>query len=175
MRERGKFAITLLVVLSVAKSVFKAGSWLSTLAWFHDTGAKIPAPPLWDIGACVAMGILIWLVWREIPGQAREKIRIAILSPLGNRVEHRQEVIGSIWPAKSPVQVLVYSDLWYPQGPVTVCDAAWNTTAWFGLPDSPSGTRLKVVAKSGGAIISEPVAQLPRDAVYSQEITVMRA
>src|ERR1017187_4188621 len=63
-------AITALGAITVGKQAFQAASWLSTVVFVRDTGARMPAPPLWDGAAVLAMILLVWCVWREMPGRS---------------------------------------------------------------------------------------------------------
>lgn len=77
MRKRGKVAITVLVAIAVGKQIIQAVSWVSTVVFIHDTGARVGTPPLWDVAAVVAMSLLIWWIWHELPdrGQAPPETR----------------------------------------------------------------------------------------------------
>jgi hypothetical protein len=63
-------AITVLAVIANGKQIIQAGSWVSSLVFLHDAAAKITAPPAWDIGAVVAMGLLLWWIWHELPSRS---------------------------------------------------------------------------------------------------------
>lgn len=64
-------AITALAAIAVGRQIIQGASWVSTVVFIRDTGARVPAPPLWDMVAVVAMGLLVWWIWYELPGRSQ--------------------------------------------------------------------------------------------------------
>ena len=166
------------------------GGLFAVLVWFQIGPKDIHVTiPHWGWlllamalnGLCIAsaayFGRMAVAAKRAIESRERAGIPVEILAPLGGPAKYREEVIGSAWPPDSPVQVLVYArdGKWHPQESVAFRGAMWTTTIWVGNPDSPVGSAYRVIAKTGGPEITTPVAQLPKEAVYSQEVRLIRA
>lgn len=93
----------------------------------------------------------------------------------GERVDRHHEVRGTVEPAGTPVQVLIFArdNLWYPQPAVNSSDGRWRAACTIGSVGVKSGSPYRLVAASGERV-ARPVRDLPSGLAMSMPVDIVR-
>jgi len=105
------------------------------------------------------------------------RIQISITTPRERgAVDQRNLVRGTVEPAGTPIQVMIYSDdnRWHPQQRVEPVGINWVAECYFGRPNMDVGKSFGIVAIDGSFPLSTPVENLPERAAKSWAIYVKR-
>jgi hypothetical protein len=139
-------------------------------------------------GSIITVGVLYYLGRRHVAyGPKREtkeetpvaaRLEIAGIWENAN-VAHEQVIYGTATADVSPkaIELRVFAGgMWHTQGKATESSGGkWQHTCYFGRPDSPAGSKYKLVAIVPKAALAPKIAELPDDVLKSEVLSVIRS
>lgn len=94
-------------------------------------------------------------------------------------VAHEQVIYGTATPEipADSIELRVFAGgMWHSQGKATERSGdKWQRTCYFGNPDSPAGSRYKLVAIAPKTPLGPKITELPTDILKSEVVSVIRS
>lgn len=140
-------------------------------------------------GSMITVGVLYYLGRRHVPSSNPE-MESKNTSPVVSRLEiaglsnnvdvaHEQVIYGTATPdiPADDIELRVFAGgMWHSQGKASKRSGdKWQRLCYFGYPDTPAGSKFKLVAIAPKTPLASKIEALPADATRSEVLSVIRS